>query len=78
MNHWITLSLKRQYVNNDSAEYKYWILYNVFFFLGIHASYPLPDFNEVLCSNPLQIDLKKLKSFLQKCPENYEVKWYFG
>ncbi|KAL5237473.1 hypothetical protein ACI65C_004883 [Semiaphis heraclei] len=45
----------------------------------VHASYPLPDFYEQLCSNPLQIDYKKLKYFLQKCPENYEksiVGWY--
>lgn len=42
--------------------------------LGVHASYPLPDFYEVICSNPLQIDYKKLKHFLQKCPENYEVR----
>lgn len=45
----------------------------------VHASYPLPDFNEALCSSSLQIDYKKLKNFLQKCPDNYEksiVGWY--
>jgi hypothetical protein len=53
-------------------------VYNFCFcFLGVHASYPLPDFYEVLCSNPLQIDYKKLKFFLQKCPENYEVRKIF-
>ncbi|XP_050426158.1 BRCA1-A complex subunit Abraxas 1-like [Adelges cooleyi] len=45
----------------------------------VHASYPLPDFYELLCVNPMTIDFKKLKNFLQKCPENFEksvIGWY--
>ncbi|VVC44782.1 Hypothetical protein CINCED_3A024839 [Cinara cedri] len=45
----------------------------------VHSSFPLVDFVDSLCSNPMQIDLKKLKSFLQKCPGNYEksiIGWY--
>lgn len=47
---------------------------NVFYFYsGVHASYPLMDFEESICSNPLQIDYKKLKLFFQKCPNSFEV-----
>jgi len=45
----------------------------------VHASYPLLDFYDSLCSNPLEIDYKKLRYFLQKCPDNYEksiIGWY--
>jgi len=45
----------------------------------VHASYPVPEFHDVLCTNPLQIDYKKLRNFLQKCPGNYEksiIGWY--
>lgn len=48
-------------------------LFDFYFYSGVHASYPLLDFEELICSNPLQIDYKKLKHFLQKCPVNYEV-----
>jgi len=74
MNHWTTPSLKRQYVFN-SIKYEY-EFYLIFFLLysGVHASYPLPDFIEVLCSNSLQVDYKKLKNYLQKCPDNFEVR----
>ncbi|XP_050529181.1 BRISC complex subunit FAM175B-like [Daktulosphaira vitifoliae] len=45
----------------------------------IHASYPVPDFYELMCVNSLKLDFKKLKNFLQKGPDNFEksvIGWY--
>lgn len=47
------------------------------FLPGVHASYPVPDFCELFCINSLKIDFKKLKIFLQKCPDDFEVYFNF-